>query len=202
MGKVLIVDDSKTILLRLANTIREKLDFEVIEASCLETTIQRLNKYKNFDLALVDLSLPDAPNGEVIEYMTKFNIPTIILTGNESFNKEEFISKKNVVDYIIKDRSYAIEQAVNMTKRYILNKNYNVLIVDDSRVHAVKIQDLCKKYNLNTFISNNGEDALKILENNDIKLVFTDYNMPIMDGLELTSEIRKRYLLMKLALLL
>ncbi|MBD3824047.1 MAG: diguanylate cyclase, partial [Epsilonproteobacteria bacterium] len=39
-----------------------------------------------------------------------------------------------------------------------------------------------------------GEEALGILSNNhDITLVITDFHMPVMDGLELTKEIRKSY---------
>jgi len=39
-----------------------------------------------------------------------------------------------------------------------------------------------------------GEEALLILEENpDIKIIITDYNMPVMDGLELTKAVRKKY---------
>jgi len=39
-----------------------------------------------------------------------------------------------------------------------------------------------------------GEEALGILStHNDINLVLTDYHMPVMDGLELTYEVRKEY---------
>ncbi len=58
----------------------------------------------------------------------------------------------------------------------------------------LKVDELLKRYKLNTHIAYNGEEALSILEANpNIKLVLTDYYMPKMDGLELTKKIRKKY---------
>ena len=40
----------------------------------------------------------------------------------------------------------------------------------------------------------NGVEALEVIKNNPgIKIVYTDYNMPVMDGLELIRMIRKKY---------
>ena len=38
-----------------------------------------------------------------------------------------------------------------------------------------------------------GEEALEILEQQEIELVVTDIAMPLMDGIELIREIRKKY---------
>lgn len=194
MKKVLIVDDSRTIISRLATSINEKLNIEVIQAESKQRCHERLLKYKKFDIALLDLNLPDAQGSEIIDLVSAYNIPIIVLTGDESNINESILNNPNVIDYIIKDRSYAIEQTVNMTKRFINNKKYTVMIVDDSRTYSLKIEDICKKYNLNTIVVNNSEDALDIIKkNSDIKLIFVDYFMPKMNGLELTSEIRKYF---------
>jgi len=47
-----------------------------------------------------------------------------------------------------------------------------------------------------------GEEALGMLETTpDISLVLTDYHMPVMNGLELTNEIRKKYMKNDLAVI-
>ena len=39
-----------------------------------------------------------------------------------------------------------------------------------------------------------GEEAINLIgQNTDFSLVLTDYNMPVMNGLELTIELRKEY---------
>ena len=194
MKKILIVDDSRTIEARLAKELQRKIDCEIIQADTRQLAMQRINKHKDIQLALLDLNLPDAPNGEIVELVMKFNIPIIILTGDESKITKEIMSKQGVIDYVIKDRSYAIEQAANMAHRFLNNKNHKALIIDDSKTFAFKLENICKRYNLQAVVSNNAEDAIEIVKaDKDIDIIFVDYIMPGMNGLEFTSEIRKTY---------
>lgn len=76
---------------------------------------------------------------------------------------------------------------------------YSVLIVDDKEPFRRKISRLPyfqeKKDCLSIlFSAQNGQEGLKILEENDIDIVITDIRMPIMDGLSLLREIRAREL--------
>lgn len=69
----------------------------------------------------------------------------------------------------------------------------NVLIVDDSAairkilVRVLSQTDLPIK---NLHEANDGLEALKILEENEVSLVLSDINMPNVDGLELLTKIR------------
>lgn len=69
----------------------------------------------------------------------------------------------------------------------------NVLIVDDSAairkilVRVLSQTDLPIK---NLHEANDGMEALKILEDNEVSLVLSDINMPNVDGLELLTKIR------------
>lgn len=194
MKRVLIVDDSRTIEARLAKAIQNRFECEVILADSRKICLERLNKFKNFDIALLDLNLPDAPNGEVVDLVMKFNIPIIVLTGNENSIDKEILQKKGIIDYVIKDRSYAIEQATNLAYRYIHNKQHKALIVDDSKTFAFKLENICKRYNLQTVVANSGEEALDIIKKDeDIDIVFVDYIMKGMNGLDFTTQIRKEY---------
>lgn len=192
--KVLVVDDSPTILARLSDGILTGLGFEVVKASSKKQTLEVIVKHKDFDIALLDLGLPDASGEEIVDLVKKFKIPIVVLTGSEDPNTRQMIVEKDIVDYVIKDRSFAIEYAVSVVKRFISNKNHHILIVDDSKVFGYTIQKLCLKYNLKADISTCGEEALDIIKRNpEIKLVFVDYMMPGMDGLQLTTELRKIY---------
>ena len=103
-----------------------------------------------YDIALLDLNLPDAQGSQIIDLVSKYDIPIIVLTGNESNLTDEILKNPNVIDYIIKDKSFAIEQTINMTKRFINNEKYNVLLVDDSKTYSQQLEDICNKYNLKT----------------------------------------------------
>ena len=201
MEHVLIVDDSKTIAKGLKVYIEKLLpDVKCIIAFCKKDAEIVLSKYKDIDCALLDLNLPDAPNGEIVDYVDKLDMPIVVLTGQT--NLEDTIKAKNVVDYVIKDGIYSFYYAASVVKQIIQNKNIKVLVVDDSKVAVEKIAFYLEKYNLNVVKAYNGMEALKVIkENPDIKLVYTDYNMPLMDGLELTRELRKKYSKQKMSII-
>ncbi len=67
----------------------------------------------------------------------------------------------------------------------------NILIVEDNLMNQKYISTLFTKWKLPHIIANNGLEALKCLDNNEVDLVFMDLSMPIMDGYEATKQIRK-----------
>lgn len=194
MAKVLIVDDSQTILARLTDGVCKTLKYEVVQAMNYEETKIRLSKHDDIDIALLDLGLPDASGEDIVDLVQKANIPIVVLTGSGNESMKQLIAQKDIIDYVIKDGSYAVEYAISVIKRYIGNKNHTILIVDDSKTFAAKISSLCDRYYLKSIIASSGKEALEILSNNDdVTLCFIDYMMPGMNGLELTTEIRKQY---------
>lgn len=68
---------------------------------------------------------------------------------------------------------------------------YNILICDDERdiVSALKIYLEAEGYN--TFSAYNGNEAVSVVENNDIHLVLMDIMMPECDGITAMVKLRK-----------
>lgn len=71
----------------------------------------------------------------------------------------------------------------------------NILIVDDSAV----MRSMIKKTIINSGVdvgeileAANGKDGLELLETNWLDILFIDVNMPIMDGMEMLDEVRKK----------
>jgi len=74
-----------------------------------------------------------------------------------------------------------------------------ILVVDDDRLSRRILEMDLKKKGHDVISAENGEIALNLLKSDmEISLVITDWNMPVMDGLELCRKsrelIRKRYL--------
>lgn len=190
---ILVVDDSRLVTSSIKDLLEENSLYNCITAASLKETAEALLKYKGkFDVAILDLNLPDSLNGDIVDFVSKFNIPVIVLTGSDITLEE--LNNTKIVDYVIKDGTYSFQYAVNVALRIINNKNIKVLLVDDSKVYLKTIKDLLVKYNLEVFTALNGQEALDILQvHQDIKVVLTDYEMPIMDGLQLTRKLRKHY---------
>ena len=192
---ILIVDDSKTILKALKHSIENQLEITVYTASSMKECANLILKHKGkFTLALLDYNLPDAPNGEIVTFIKKFNIPSILLTGSILDKQNNVFLNTNLIDYVIKDGSNAIDYSVSVVKRFILNEKIEILVIDDSKTFAAKMQGLCTKYNLKAIVNYSAIEALQtIKERPNIKLILVDYMMPEMNGLEFTKELRKSY---------
>jgi two-component system chemotaxis response regulator CheY len=75
---------------------------------------------------------------------------------------------------------------------------FNVLIVDDSSSMRAVIKKIIKVsgFNVGYFLeAGDGEEALKVLENEWVDLVLSDINMPNMNGLELISRMSENEML-------
>jgi two-component system, response regulator, stage 0 sporulation protein F len=70
-------------------------------------------------------------------------------------------------------------------------KNRLVLIVDDDQDSAIKLKEIFEKNGLRTILAKDGREALSMIKSNKPDFIATDLNMPIMDGYEMTREIRR-----------
>ncbi|MFT5662130.1 MAG: diguanylate cyclase (GGDEF)-like protein [Sulfurimonas sp.] len=196
MKKVLIVDDSKTILNVFKLKFSQYQDIETIYAENYIDAMKIIRRHnKEIDVALLDVSLPDAPNGEIISLATANNLPTIVLTGTLNQKIREKIQNKHIISYILKNKPSSIDLAIKAVLSTLENKNKTVLIVDDSPVSRKSLRKILEKMNLNVIETGNAYDALDILKDTkvEISIVITDYEMPQMNGLDLTIKIREMY---------
>ena len=70
-----------------------------------------------------------------------------------------------------------------------------ILVVDDSAVMRkmiIRTINLCGLDVAEILEAGNGKEGLELLKSKKIDLLFADVNMPVMDGLEMLAEVRKR----------
>ncbi len=191
MNKILLVDNSKLIINVLEELFLEKNNFEVYKAKTLDE-VEQLILSNNFFIAISNLVLPDALNGELLDTFKNANIPTIILSSKIDYNFMNDIDNLNIIDYVSKDSVHGLESISDLAELLLYIKDSQVLVVEDSNVVTQQIKATLETLFLKVKTVSNGDEALNELENNkDISMVISDYNMPKMDGLELTRAIRK-----------
>lgn len=202
MTDILVVEDSRMVSSFLRHTLENDLGVKVTVARTYKEARAVMEKRKGeFFLALLDLNLPDAPDGEIVDLALAFDIPGVVLTAVMNKEVRTTIVAKGIVDYVLKSRD-APRQVVDIVRRLIRNREVTVLLVDDSEFLRRTISGMLVLYGFTLLEAANGVEALKVLaEHPEVSLVVTDYEMDRMDGFTLCSKIRETYPRNKLAVI-
>lgn len=195
MKKVLLVEDSALVLKVMRRLIQEQGEFEADYAETLaEASTLIGDEPEKYFAAMVDLNLPDAPKGEVVDLVLSHKIPTVVLSASYDEKNRDKLIAKGIVDYVIKENRYSYNYALKLMTRLNKNHNIKVLVVDDSLVARKQCAKLLRKYRFQVVEANGAKQAIKqLIDNPDIRLVITDYNMPDVDGFELVKLLRGKY---------
>jgi len=214
--KVLIVDDNPVWHDIIENTL-SMFNIQSQSVHGGEEAISLLHKCKNsFDLILMDWNMPKL-NG--IETIKKINeqcelnkIPTIIMVS--SFRQENIVieAKEVGVDIFLQkpinpsnfnDILSAIFLDNNQnTISYIEDKNIlktnlqtrkdsHILLVEDNIINQDIMLGLLEHSGIIIDIAQNGQEGVEKFRANKYELILMDIQMPIMDGYEATTIIRK-----------
>ncbi|HRP68959.1 MAG TPA: response regulator [Turneriella sp.] len=72
----------------------------------------------------------------------------------------------------------------------------NLLIVDDSELMRTIVEQTVRENlghaldKVQFFHAANGADAMEIMQTNTVALIFLDWNMPVLDGIDFVREVR------------
>jgi PleD family two-component response regulator len=191
-NRILVAEDSNVFSSMISQKLKEQFNITVELCRNFEDLQQAYEMNSQpIQLAISNINLPGAENGEALNYLVDLSVPTIVFTSTFQEKTREGLMAKEIVDYIIKDNIFAIDMLAESVCRFLTNQRHHVLIVDDSPTARALLSTRLKRYNFRVSTAENGVTAIEILKKNpDIGLVITDYNMPDIDGFELTRRNR------------
>ncbi|ORI08558.1 diguanylate cyclase response regulator [Campylobacter concisus] len=194
MERILVVDDNKALAKLIVMQMEKSIDEMAIDVAYSFAEAQMLiNEHdKDYFMTILDLNLPDAPNGEIVDYALSKGLSAIVLTGSiDDETREKFINK-DIVDYVYKGNMDDINYIFQMINRLSKNRQYKVLVVEDSLPFRNMIKKILTSLQFKVLAAAHGEEAMSYFADNpDINLIITDYRMPVKDGLEVLKEVRK-----------
>lgn len=194
MQSVLIVEDSPMVLKILKHLATKNLNYNLVFATSRLEAVKQLVEHSDWLAAIVDLNLPDAANGELVDDCLSQGIPTIVLTGSVDKEKRDQLTKKGIVDYVLKEGQFSYMYAVNLVNRLAQNRQVKVLVAEDSKVTRRYMIELLRRHLFQVVEAEDGAQALQIILNDsDIKLLITDNNMPNLDGFDLVHQLRHKH---------
>ncbi len=193
-GRILIIEDSRS----LSSIMRHKLETDfvckVTHCASAEAFREVMGSGQTFDVAVVDLNLPGASDGEVLDAVIAERIPAVVFTADFNRDLRERLLQKGVADYHVKNNENAIDLVLSSVVRLLGNRDVGVLVVDDVPSARTMLADLLRVQKFQVYEAATGFQAMGILARQPhIELVITDYHMPDMDGYELTRRIRREH---------
>ena len=192
-NKILIVEDNKALAKLIAKKMEDNTEMQVDVAHSLAEAQAFLTKAKDYFITLLDLNLPDAPNGEVVDFVASKGLPIIVLTGSMDDKTRETFMDKDIVDYVYKGNMSDVNYIFHMIDRLKNNKQYKVMVVEDVMQTRNDVKKILQNLQFRVFTAAHGEEAMNYFADNpDIKLVVCDYGMPVKDGLAVLKELREQ----------
>lgn len=185
-------------------------DCEVEHVTTLNEARESLSVQQNFDIALLDMELPDGNGINILMEIRQkqLNMAVAMLTGSGDEEVATTALKAGANDYMVKKPGYvsripqlvefAIENHKSLQKResgiiYVLYIEHNIADVDLTNRYLTRYAPYIRTKNVHT-----GEVALKILpeketepEKWEYQVILMDYRLPGMTALEIIKEIRQ-----------
>lgn len=203
--KILILDNSKSYLKIIASSIssdsisvetERRADMALMKIInwCPDLLITgvEVGNINGFDLCLILKMMPDFAG-----------MPIVLMSSHDNDDASRRAAAAGADIYVQKDRKLIgnlkrsietllvhPEQGVkrDVDKRSITR----VLVVDDSNVMRMIIKNILSSIGITSVVeAENGKQGLERLGENEIDMVISDWNMPVMNGSEFVGNVRK-----------
>jgi PAS domain S-box-containing protein len=213
--RLLVVDDNVTNR-TIVNYQATRWGMQVGEADSASAAIVALQEAKSqnlpYDLALIDMQMPEVDGitlGAQIKASAFADVPLIMLTSSNQRDEVQKAIDVGFAAYLVKPvkQSRLFDTIVNIlcssaTAPQIqpiepkapspIKSDLRILLAEDNQVNQkVAIKQLKSIGYEATDIAANGKEVLQLLKEVAYDLILMDCQMPVLDGLEATREIRR-----------
>ncbi|WP_291862476.1 PAS domain-containing hybrid sensor histidine kinase/response regulator, partial [Marinilabilia sp.] len=199
--KALIVDNHKTNLLLLKKAFHN-WGITPVAVNDEKSAIEKLTNNTGFNLILVDSHIFSKNDESRIDKIKEIapNIKTLLLTSQ---NKHAFQGFDMVLEKPIKHTELyqIINQLIfgikpeNDAVNYISQEkdNKRILLVEDNPINQKITEKMLSRIGMVTTITNNGAEAVALIvkKHEAFDAILMDIQMPVLNGLDATRELRK-----------
>lgn len=214
--RVLVVDDNATNRRILAEQLSEwTMKPTAVDSgtAALESLFSAVNAQEPFSLILLDVMMPDMDGFTVLEEIQKFPEivrPTVLmLSSADQIGDIRRSRALGAAAYLLKpimplELLNTIATVLNRTKGPAKPQSamasekpikpnvrpLHILVTEDTPLSQLLAKRTLEKAGHSVVVANNGEEALAALSREAFDVVLMDVQMPVMDGMQATAQIR------------
>lgn len=205
---VLTVDDNATncfILTQYVESWGAQNTIEMDPQNALNRLRTAHDKGQDFDILLLDMQMPNITGSDLAAEIRNdpifVDLKIILLSSvnlEQHQNKDghfNLMLNKPIRQSLLYDAIATVQNhsVVNITKEIqndLLTLTGKVLLVDDNVINQHVGMEMLRKLGLDCDKAANGQEALDARKTKDFDIILMDCQMPVMDGLEATRQIR------------
>ena len=184
---------------------------EVVEAPCPLDALEKLEEISDFDLYIVDFAMPEMDGIELVREIQQRqpNSPGIILYTSISpsdLDLQQRLQSVKLAAILLKPaktskilaavaRTLSTDEALSSHSpssldTYRASKDLQILFVDDNKINRKVGAKLLRRIGYEPDIVDSGHQAITACQQKIYDLVLMDIEMPDMNGITATQEIR------------
>jgi CheY-like chemotaxis protein len=210
--KVLLVDDNRTNRQILEYQL-VKWGMQTVSAKSGAEALERLERQAGFDVAILDMHMPEMDGvmlgAKIQKHYSARQLPLIMLTsmGTRCVTKEVSFSAflyKPVKPLLLHDALLNVlraptderpgrdeNQEVQISTELAEQWPLAILLAEDNRVNQMVALKMLARMGYEAEVAENGKEVLARLETEDYDVILMDVQMPEMDGLQTSTQIRQ-----------
>jgi PAS domain S-box-containing protein len=218
--RILVIDDNEAASIVLVDLL-EHMGLEVMAAASGEAALECIQQQavvgKPFELLLIDWQLSGIDGVETARRIKELNIPLahmVMVTGYDTDSLLPMAAAIGINQVLLKPvnpaklaealmsfyandaqpHSLGLEpQGKSLLELVSSIAGSNILLVEDNEINQLVATELLAEGNVTVEVANNGKDALDMIlaRPTHWDVVLMDMQMPVMDGVTATIEVRK-----------
>ena len=216
--RVLLVDDN-AVNRQILGLMVQRWEMQLTEAASGQAALTILNESaaQTFDVLLLDCHMPGMDGFELVTRLRQDDrfarLKILLLSSAASPGQGAQCRELGIDAYLTKPVvQHELELAIQtlfarpatpqgqgqidelLTRHSLLQEGaaLKILVAEDNPVNQMLILTLLERWEHQTLLAQNGQEALNLHAQSDFDLILMDMQMPVMGGLEATRQIRAR----------
>jgi len=185
--QIISIGEEKSTIDFLTKKVYKNTGLTIVRVNTLEDLQVKIASSNTKTLAILNIH----DNQNIYNFLTSMNIPTIITTKTDN---SILTTTKNIIDSITIKSPESLNYIVSLIHRIHKNSKTKVLVVDNLQSDRNQLLSFLENQLFEVYTASNPFEALKTMDKqSDIKIVITDFKMPLLNGIEFLKIIRRNY---------